>query len=40
LTEEGKVRGRFRATGIRPKFMTQMEAVGVELPAGVFREEI
>ncbi|AEB09913.1 CpaF family protein [Desulfobacca acetoxidans] len=39
LTEEGKVRGRFRATGIRPKFMTQLEALGVDLPSNVFREK-
>lgn len=39
LTEEGKVRGRFRATGIRPKFMMQLEALGVDLPSNVFREK-
>jgi len=38
LTEEGKVKGRFRATGIRPKFTALLEAVGVELPSNVFRE--
>ncbi len=38
LTEEGKVKGRFRATGIRPKFTAQLEAVGVDLPSNVFRE--
>ena len=38
ITEEGKVKGRFRATGIRPKFMAQMEAQGVELSGKLFRE--
>ena len=38
LTEEGKLKGRFKSTGIRPKFSAQLEALGVELPAKVFRE--
>jgi pilus assembly protein CpaF len=38
MNEDGKVKGRFRATGIRPKFMSQLEALGVELPSKVFRE--
>ena len=38
INEEGKIKGYFRATGIRPKFMAQLEAVGVELPNKVFRE--
>jgi pilus assembly protein CpaF len=38
LTEEGKLKGRFKSTGIRPKFTAQLEALGVELPAKVFRE--
>ena len=38
LTEEGKLKGRFKSTGIRPKFSVQLEALGVELPAKVFRE--
>ena len=40
LTEEGKVKGRFRASGIRPKFMAQLEALGIELSGKVFRETI
>ncbi len=38
LNEEGKLKGYFRATGIRPKFTAQLEALGVALPAKVFRE--
>lgn len=37
LNEEGKIKGRFRSTGIRPKFMTQLEALGVDLPSEIFR---
>jgi pilus assembly protein CpaF len=40
LNEEGKVKGRFRASGIRPKFMAQLEAQGIELPGKVFRETV
>jgi pilus assembly protein CpaF len=40
LTEEGKVRGRFRASGIRPKFMSQLEAMGIDLSGKVFRESV
>ncbi|MEW5898864.1 MAG: CpaF family protein, partial [Bacillota bacterium] len=32
----GKVLGRFRATGIRPKFMPRLEVSGIELPADIF----
>ncbi len=38
ITEDKKVKGRFRTTGIRPKFMAQLEALGIELPGHVFRE--
>jgi pilus assembly protein CpaF len=38
ITEEGKIKGNFRTTGIRPKFMAQLESLGVELPSKLFRE--
>jgi len=38
LTEDRKVRGKFITTGIRPKFMDRLEAMGIHLPASVFRE--
>ena len=38
VDEERKVKGRFITTGIRPKFMKRLEAMGVQLPAQVFRE--
>jgi pilus assembly protein CpaF len=36
MTPEGKVAGRFRATGIRPKASEQMAAAGIELPRELF----
>jgi pilus assembly protein CpaF len=36
LGPDGKVRGRFRATGIRPKCADRLAAAGVHLPAGLF----
>ena len=32
ITENGKVTGRFRATGIRPKFYERLKACGITLP--------
>jgi pilus assembly protein CpaF len=34
--EEGKIIGRLRPTGLRPKFMDRIEATGIHLPASVF----
>jgi pilus assembly protein CpaF len=34
--EDGRVLGRFRATGLRPRFTERLQAWGIELPAGVF----
>jgi len=36
VTREGKVTGRFRATGIRPKCTDQLAAAGVHLPMTMF----
>ncbi len=38
VDEERRVKGRFVTTGIRPKFMKRLEAMGVQLPPQVFRE--
>jgi pilus assembly protein CpaF len=35
IGENGKVRGRFRATGIQPKFGDRVKAAGLTLPAGL-----
>jgi pilus assembly protein CpaF len=34
--EGGKVIGRIRPTGLRPKFMDQLEAAGINLPPSIF----
>jgi pilus assembly protein CpaF len=34
--ESGRVIGRLRPTGIRPKFMQKLEASGIHLPANIF----
>jgi pilus assembly protein CpaF len=34
--EEGKVVGRLRPTGLRPKFMDKLEAAGIHLPPSIF----
>jgi len=34
--EEGKVLGRLRPTGLRPKFMDKLEAAGIHLPPQIF----
>ena len=36
LDDEGRVRGRFRATGIRPKCSDRIAACGIQLPAQIF----
>jgi pilus assembly protein CpaF len=34
--EAGKVIGRLRPTGLRPKFIDKMEAAGISLPPSIF----
>jgi pilus assembly protein CpaF len=33
---DGKVLGRFRATGVRPAFTKKLKVMGVDIPAGIF----
>jgi pilus assembly protein CpaF len=37
IGENGQVRGRFKATGIRPKFNERLVAAGIQLPASIFQ---
>ena len=37
ITEAGKVKGRFRATGIRPKFYERLKQSGIVLPTQMFQ---
>jgi len=34
--DDGKVMGRLRPTGLRPKFIDKIEASGIHLPASIF----
>jgi pilus assembly protein CpaF len=36
ITQDGKVVGRFRATGVRPKCCERLKASGIHLPADMF----
>jgi pilus assembly protein CpaF len=37
VAENGKVLGRFRATGIRPRFYERLKACGIQLPTSLFQ---
>ncbi len=37
LTEAGRVKGRFRATGVRPKFCERLAASGQLIPPSIFQ---
>ncbi len=39
ITEDGRVVGAIRATGIRPKFAEQIKTSGISLPNTIFEEE-
>jgi pilus assembly protein CpaF len=36
VDERGKIRGNFRATGIRPSFLAELKHAGIDLPANYF----
>jgi pilus assembly protein CpaF len=40
VDENGRVYGKFLATGIRPVFMSRLESAGVRLPSSAFRERV
>lgn len=40
IDENGRARGHFLATGVRPTFMNKLEAAGVRLPANIFRHRV
>jgi len=37
INSAGKVTGRFRATGVRPKFYDKIRAIGMDLPGSLFQ---
>jgi pilus assembly protein CpaF len=40
VAPDGKVLGRFAATGIRPKFYEKLLAAGLRLPPSLFDESV
>ncbi len=40
LSVDGRVLGRFRATGVRPKFAEKLKAAGIEFPAALFQSVV
>jgi len=40
LTKDYRVKGRFRPSGIRPKFYDRLLACGLELPASLFETSV
>jgi pilus assembly protein CpaF len=36
MNKEGKVLGRFRATGVRPKMAERLLSAGIQLPTSMF----
>ncbi|HXB72102.1 MAG TPA: CpaF family protein [Candidatus Acidoferrales bacterium] len=40
VTDAGKVRGRFRATGVTPKILERLRISGIQLPPGIFDEVV
>lgn len=39
IREDGKASGRFKVTGIRPKFLDKFKALGIPVPDAVFRQD-
>jgi pilus assembly protein CpaF len=37
IGEDGRVKGRFRPTGIRPKFFERLTVAGAKLPTSLFQ---
>ena len=36
IDESGKIMGKLKPTGLRPKFISKLEAHGLHLPASIF----
>jgi pilus assembly protein CpaF len=36
IDEAGSIRGEYRATGIRPRFLEEMSAIGLQVPRETF----
>ena len=40
VDERGRVIGRHKATGVRPKFMERLQSMGIHLPADIFKTDV
>ena len=40
VDENGRAKGRFVCTGVRPKCMDKLESMGIKLPSSIFRERV
>jgi pilus assembly protein CpaF len=40
VNENGRVTGRFRATGIRPKFYERLKVAGMQIPSSIFQSVV
>ena len=40
IDENGRAKGKFICTGVRPKCMDKLESMGIKLPASIFRERV
>ena len=40
VDENGRAKGKFLSTGVRPKCMEKLEQMGIKLPASIFRERV
>src|SRR5882724_275884 len=40
VTEQGKVQGRFKSTGVRPKILERLRVSGITLPDSIFTETL
>jgi pilus assembly protein CpaF len=40
IDQNGRTHGQFEATGVRPSFVTRLEAAGIKLPSNLFQERV
>jgi len=40
VDQNGRTYGQFEATGVRPSFMSRLEAKGIKLPSNMFQERV
>src|SRR5438045_5695881 len=40
IDQNGRATGQFEATGVRPSFVSRIEAAGIKLPSNLFQERV